>query len=244
MVSSTLGLVTPSPTSFLTGDLRGIGSPAKSTPSTTSFSQQLATALEDFIKGQSGSLSRNDSPLGIEIQAAPVWNGPKLEASSRQFLVTVKDRSAIAAPLLEEQPPAIPSDPPTGPQNIYDAYWAEQPPEVQELRALEGDERWARAQELANKGFAIDVPIMVWKWDPLVTMTIRQNQGFTWVPCALMPPVLAGPGIDFPGAPAYDKDRPPAGSISVSTRFAKGLEHTCVWFSSLERVTEEKGVLL
>src|SRR5262249_20469390 len=85
-----------------------------------------------------------------------------------------------------------------------DAYWATQPPAVQALRDMPDDQRFAAAQQLAQDGYKIDVPIMVWGWDPLVTMTVRQNMGFTWVPSALQQPVAVMPGMDFPGLPSYD----------------------------------------
>lgn len=103
-------------------------------------------------------------------------------------------------------------------QKEFDAaYWASQPPE---LRArLDDDLQRAglRAVQLAAKGFIVDVPIMVWGWDPYLTMKLRSDFGYTWVPSALQPP----PG-NAPGAPisatgiAYDPLKPPPGSIRVS----------------------------
>jgi hypothetical protein len=114
-----------------------------------------------------------------------------------------------------------------------DAYWATQPPEVQALRAVPDDgDRMTMAKQLAAKGYAIDVPIMVWGWDPLTTMMIRQGYGYTWVPSGAQSNLPAGPGISFPGAPNYDSGNPPAGSIKVTTDFAKGLESTSPWYSS------------
>lgn len=114
--------------------------------------------------------------------------------------------------------------------NYYQAYWASQPAEVQPLMNLHTEaERFRLAQELADKGFLIDVAIMVWGWDPLATMTVRKNQGFTWVPSAKMAPVQVMPGLSFPGLPSYDPDNPPPGAIRVTTEWAKGFEHTCPW---------------
>ena len=111
----------------------------------------------------------------------------------------------------------------------YDAYWASQPAEVQALMNLNTTDRMRLAEDLANRGFQIDVPIMVWNWDPLATMIVRRNQGFTWVPSAKQQPVQVAPGISFPGLPAYDAKNPPAGSIRVNTDFAKGFENTSPW---------------
>jgi len=41
----------------------------------------------------------------------------------------------------------------------------------------------------------IDVPIMVWGWDPVGVMTLRQQLGYTWVPSALQPPTEIIPGL-------------------------------------------------
>ncbi len=103
-----------------------------------------------------------------------------------------------------------------------DAYWAEQPPAVQALRNMPDADRSLAAMQLAQQGYSIDVPIMVWGWDPLTTMVERQNYGYTWVPSALQPPVQLPPGLSFPGLPTYDANNPPAGSIKVTTDFAKG----------------------
>ena len=114
--------------------------------------------------------------------------------------------------------------------NESEAYWATQPPAVQQLMNINSDfERGAKALELADQGYLIDVPIMVWNWDPLSTMTVRKNQGFTWVPSAKMAPVAVAPGLEFPGLPNYDPKNPPPGAITVSTDWAKGFEHTSPW---------------
>ena len=117
-------------------------------------------------------------------------------------------------------------------QTVYDAYWATQPPAVQQLRDIKSEpERAAKAQELASQGYAIDVPIMVWGWDPLTTMQARQSAGYTWVPSAGMKPVSVAPGVAFPSTdPSYDPNNPPPGAIPVSAAWAKGLENTDPWW--------------
>jgi len=102
---------------------------------------------------------------------------------------------------------------------VFDAaYWAAQPPEVQALQNLSSPATTAIA--LAAKGFTIDVPIMIWKWDPWKVMRLRQSYGYTWVPSALQPPIQEAPGIFEPGLTPYDPNNPPAGSIKVSTNIA------------------------
>jgi hypothetical protein len=107
-------------------------------------------------------------------------------------------------------------------QTAFDkAYWASQPPELQALPAMEDfGQRTTRAAVLATKGFVVDVPIMVWGWDPYLVMTMRANYGYTWVPSALQPNISVAPGVTQPGAVAYDPTQPPPGSIKVSTNIA------------------------
>jgi hypothetical protein len=98
-------------------------------------------------------------------------------------------------------------------QTAFDkAYWAAQPAELQALPAIEDvNQRNLRAAALAAQGFIVDVPIMVWGWDPYLVMTMRSNYGYTWVPSALQPNITA---------PSYDPAHPPAGSIKVSLKTA------------------------
>jgi hypothetical protein len=103
-----------------------------------------------------------------------------------------------------------------------EAYWAEQPAAVQALQNMPADQVGPAAMALAQQGYVIDVPIMVWGWDPLTTMVERQNYGYTWVPSGLQAPVQVPPGLSFPGLPTYDPNKPPAGSIAVTTSFAAG----------------------
>ena len=107
-------------------------------------------------------------------------------------------------------------------QTAFDkAYWASEPPELQALPAIEDfTQRTTRAAVLAAQGFIVDVPIMVWGWDPYLVMTMRANYGYTWVPSALQPNVSVAPGVTQPGAVAYNPTNPPAGSIKVSTNIA------------------------
>jgi hypothetical protein len=103
-----------------------------------------------------------------------------------------------------------------------EAYWAEQPPAVQALQNMPPDQRFTAAQNLAAQGYAIDVPIMVWGWDPLATMLTREADGYSWVPSAMQTNVGSAPGIDYASSPDYDPTTAPPGSILVSTAFANG----------------------
>lgn len=102
-------------------------------------------------------------------------------------------------------------------QAFDDSYWASQPAPVQALRYMQDqNQREALATQLANEGYSIDVPIMVWGWDPSVTMTMRQAEGYTWVPSGLQSPVEMAPGLPAMGSmTAYNPNQAPTGSITV-----------------------------
>ncbi len=94
-------------------------------------------------------------------------------------------------------------------------YWASQPAAVQQLQTIENPtERTDVATQLAQEGYSIDVPIMVWGWDPQLTTQLRQADGYTWVPSAEQAPVEVAPGLTFDGT-SYNPAKPPAGSITV-----------------------------
>lgn len=105
------------------------------------------------------------------------------------------------------------------------AYWAHQDPEVRKLRTLDltsfgGMNNALRmADALAQRGFLIDIPIMVWQWDPFKIMSQRVAYGYTWVPAARMPNIQKAPGNDEPGRTPYDPTVIPAGAIKVSLDF-------------------------
>ena len=103
-------------------------------------------------------------------------------------------------------------------QQAFDnAYWAQQPAAVQPLRTMQNPEqRAALATQLAGEGYSIDVPIMVWGWDPSIVTSMRQADGYTWVPSALQNPVESAPGLPGMGTDtAYNPNSAPAGSIAV-----------------------------
>lgn len=101
-------------------------------------------------------------------------------------------------------------------QAFDESYWSEQPPAVQQLETMQDPlERSALAENLANEGYPVDVPIMVWGWDPGKVMQARAADGYTWVPSALQQPVSQAPGLGDPGLAPYDPNNPPSGSIMV-----------------------------
>jgi hypothetical protein len=232
------------------GRAEAILKPRQSTAdSTDSFAGRLATALEE-------AADRRANGSKLKTAAVPA---PGQDAGARQFVGAADNGSLSAASAKQvglmsiPRPPAKstpePAEvPPAGDRpklangkpvtNEYEAYWASQPPQVQALMNLPTEaERLAMAHELADQGYLIDVPIMVWRWDPLSTMVVRRNQGFTWVPSANQNPVQVMPGLSYPGLASYDPKNPPPGAIKVSTDFAKGFEDTCPWLSHEDLVS-------
>lgn len=204
--------------------------------SDSSFAQQLADSLEGF-------LTETPDATRFEVNILP---GTGSGSGSRQFLVTVTPAvpapaptpisdpgsyldvtgmlmySGTAAPVAEAPPPAEPVF-----TDEADAYWAMHPPEVQALRHIQDPgERGQLGQELASRGFSVDNEIMILGWDPYMTMKVRKESGYTWFPAIGQYMTPVAPGISFPGLPSYDPNDPPPGSITVSTDFAIGLEHT------------------
>jgi len=105
-------------------------------------------------------------------------------------------------------------------QTTFDqAYKLAQPPQVQSLlRNIDESSRQTLGIQLALQGYTIDVPIMIYGWDPCLVMQLRQQFGYTWVPSALQAPVAIAPGVIVPGQVAYNPNPPyPPGSIKVST---------------------------
>ena len=101
------------------------------------------------------------------------------------------------------------------PETFDTAYWAGQPAAVQQLQNIQNPEqRAALAEQLTQQGYSIDVPIMVWGWDPAITTSARESMGYTWVPSAGQAPVEAAPGLTFAGT-TYNPAQPPPGSITV-----------------------------
>jgi hypothetical protein len=81
------------------------------------------------------------------------------------------------------------------------------------------DDRAALANKLMIAGYAIDVPIMIWGWDPAKVTNLRQAFGYTWVPSAGQLPIEEAPGLGVMGSlHQYDPNKPPEGSIKVPTR--------------------------
>ena len=97
------------------------------------------------------------------------------------------------------------------------AYWAHQPPQVQKLQNLSTvtTARRLGAIVLAEQGYVIDVPIMVYGWDPFKIMEARLQYGYSYVPAALQPNVIVAPGVSQAGVTGSGD----VGEIKVSLDF-------------------------
>jgi hypothetical protein len=101
------------------------------------------------------------------------------------------------------------------PMSFDESYWASQPAAVQQLQNIQNPtERAQLGTKLAQEGYSIDVPIMVWGWDPQTTTAAREAMGYTWVPSAQQAPVEVAPGLTYAGV-SYNSSQPPPGSITV-----------------------------
>jgi len=215
-------------------------SPQQTTPSasTTSFTEQLTDALGGRL-----SQSGNGSNLDLDIQPTQSQN-----SGVRQFIVTVKNPDGApeqtAALANDFSPASVPaasgtstlapaSAAPSAPLDEaaqakftraeINAYWAAQPPAVQQLRDISDfGQRSLAAQQLADQGYTIDRQIMVWGLDPMKTMAVRKMYGYNWVPSYNQASVST-PGMPVTGQTPYDPSKPAAGSIAVNTDFANGL---------------------
>jgi hypothetical protein len=176
------------------------------TPSAASNSLAPSNSSSVSSDATSGAPNGGYDPF---LQAA--YNNPYQGATNTS---TTNSTSTAPATQTNGTPSAAPVD---AQQAFDDAYWASQPAAVQALRTMQNpDQRTALATQLANEGYSIDVPIMVWGWDPSIVTSMRQADGYTWVPSALQNPVESAPGLPGMGTfAAYNPKNPPAGSIAV-----------------------------
>ena len=99
-------------------------------------------------------------------------------------------------------------------QAFDSAYWKSQPPTVQALASLDPttSARYNQAMVLAGQGIFIDVPIMVWGWDPYITMYMRQMDGYTTYPDALNA-MTRNVDLNPADYPPYPVPPPPVGEL-------------------------------
>jgi hypothetical protein len=163
--------------------------------------------------GSNGQLLVNFTLPGNNSPVAGTGTAPATAAPSAAAA------TAPTAPQTATTPPAASNSETLSlaPDAADDAYWNGQPAAVQPLRTMANETQRAElAQQLANEGYKIDVPIMVWGWDAAKTTALRQSYGYTWVPSlGEQASIPVAPGLTFPGLPSYDPNHPPAGSILV-----------------------------
>jgi hypothetical protein len=142
-------------------------------------------------------------PPSPSLTTAPAIVTDPLQTATPSASNTASD-ATTPAPALDAQ------------QAFDNAYWAAQPPAVQALQSMPPNERATAAAQLASEGYSIDVPIMVWGWDPSIVTSAREAEGYTWVPSAMQNPVEVVPGLPSVGSlAAYNPTDPPSGSIMV-----------------------------
>jgi hypothetical protein len=191
------------------------------------FRAQLTSALESALERlgmKAGQISISPDPAsttGQQRQNLVESANPLL--SSLTVLPAAAPAHSIAAPETSTSTTgsltaaAVDSTSPENDANYDDAYWAAQPAAVQQLRDIpDPEKRGALATQLAAEGYKIDVPIMMWGWDPAKTMAMRVSDGYTWVPSAYQNPVEVAPGINFPPGKPYDPNNPPPDSIRMA----------------------------
>ena len=214
-----LNNVSAAASSAVTGTLASSTDPSSLDSFESALSEAVSQTLQKFgINPNSVNISIAPASVAAN-SSATIAAPPSSKATSAAannsplapFMNSPSNVSAAAAPTAFDI--QVPQDPV---QSFNDAYWAKQPADVQQLRNI-GDtgQRTLMATQLAAQGYKIDVPIMVWGWDPSQVTSLRQSYGYTWVPSALQNPVAVAPGLSDPGMQPYDPNNPPAGSITV-----------------------------
>jgi hypothetical protein len=179
--------------------------------STMTSASETAELPASLPAGQQSAAGRD--PGGTSASTSGSTPGSKPAAASEPldmingFVITYPDTTSSAS--------SAPASAATAPESFDSAYWAQQPAAVQQLQNIQDPtQRTQLAEQLAHEGYTIDVPIMVWGWDPQATTELRQSLGYTWVPSALQQPIEVAPGLSFNGQ-SYNPANPPAGSITV-----------------------------
>jgi hypothetical protein len=190
-------------------------------PKTQSFATELSAELSGTSQSASQTSSSRASTLG-ERQSV-TWRDP---AGTSPATPSTTSPSGLSGLIISYSTGSSTSSaataattnsetPPEASMSFDQDYWASQPAAVQQLQNIQNPtQRTQVATQLAQEGYSIDVPIMVWGWDPQLTTQLRQADGYTWVPSAEQQPVEVAPGLTFEGT-SYNPAKPPAGSIAV-----------------------------
>jgi hypothetical protein len=182
--------------------------------SSNTHANVLSTISDKPVRSIPPEPGSPSSPVTSPSSTSPAPSTGPYDPFAQGGSSTPSPSGSSAAPGSSTESTSAPLD---GQQAFDNAYWAEQPAAVQALRTMQNSgERTALATQLANEGYSIDVPIMVWGWDPSITTSMRQSYGYTWVPSALQSGIEMAPGLPSVGTQAaYDPNNPPPGSIAV-----------------------------
>jgi hypothetical protein len=223
MIHHVHNMLSPGPDTSVAGNTNKLASrdPLDSfeTALSDAASSTLGTFGSDPNAGQVTTTSTtpaSSSSSAASSTPANAGDNPFLQAATESWAgVDVPPASTATTASASNVPaPSAATDPTLAFDN---AYWAQQPAAVQALQTMQNpEERAEYAEQLASEGYTIDVPIMVWGWDPAIVTSLRQADGYTWVPSALQNPVEMAPGLGSMGnLAAYNPNDPPAGSIAV-----------------------------
>jgi hypothetical protein len=196
----------------------------------TALSAALSTTLQNFgINPNNVTLSITPTVSSTPAaQAAPTaqvastlpavtpFSAASNTGNATESTTPVSDATTSTTPTTPSTTTTAGSSSDDSTEAFDNAYWAAQPPAVQALRNMDSyEERTQLASQLSAQGYTIDVPIMVYGWDPAKITAARESYGYTWVPSASQNPIAEAPGISTPGTVAYNASNPPAGSIAV-----------------------------
>jgi hypothetical protein len=201
--------------------LNGVTQPTTNVPLNGPFyAAGNQSGAADFQSQLSAALNSTLQKFGIDPSKVNITIGEVSTSIASPAAATVTSPAAAAAssvttPAATDDPFATPSDDKI--KAFDDAYWAKQPAAIQALRTMDDqDDRSALATKLMAAGYKVDVPIMLWGWDPAKVTNLRKAFGYTWVPSAGQQPIDEAPGLGAMGTlHQYDPNNPPAGSIQV-----------------------------
>jgi len=177
-----------------------------------SFQNALSAALSATLE----KFGIDPNQVNISIgSSSTTTSGSPMVAAANTFTEAANNAASVATPAVSAKDDSSTDPTQSSTESFDDAYWAGQPPAVQALRGMtDENQRMVLADQLQQQGYSIDVPVMVWQWDPSVTTSMRQSFGYTWIPALGQAPIQMAPGLGGFGV-GYDPNNPPPGSIIV-----------------------------